>query len=81
MPQPAITHFGLLGDPVERRLNALDTVPFNNELYASPAATVSSGPGANLNNLLTAGADQTGNNSAVNPNMINQNPYGNSSGM
>ena len=65
----------------ERRLNALDTVPFNNELYASPAATVSSGPGANLNNLLTAGADQTGNNSAVNPYMINQNPYGNSSGM
>ena len=56
-------------------------MPFNNELYASPAATVSSGPGANLNNLLTAGADQTGNNSAVNPNMINQNPYGNSSGM
>lgn len=96
MRQPGISHFpinhfGLLGSPAERRLNAAEAVPFNNELYASannklyasPAATLSDGSGANLNNLLTAtaGADQTGNNPIVNPNMINQNPYGNSSGM
>ena len=82
-PFPTINHFGLLGSPAERRLMAAEAVPFNNELYASPAATLSDGSGANLNNLLTAtaGADQTGNNPIVNPNMINQNPYGNSSGM
>tara|TARA_R110002020_G_scaffold342301_11_gene556816 strand:- start:1114 stop:1959 length:846 start_codon:yes stop_codon:yes gene_type:complete len=79
-PFPTINHFGLLGSPAERRLMAAEAVPFNNELYAS-AATTPPPAGANLNNLLTAGADQTGNNPIVNPNMINQNPYGNSSGM